>query len=118
MNMKNETNLIEGLHAEMDRVREIIKIYEKVPHNVCAFEIHVMKTSIKEAESAIAAGDTIKMLAYYNDLKEYISIAELTEICRMLDMDVDATFKIALHAEFLQMTMIELIDQLFSYGNN
>ena len=46
------------------------------------------------------------------------SIAELTEICRMLDMDVDATFKIALHAEFLKMTMVELTDQLFSYGNN
>jgi hypothetical protein len=44
-------NLIEALHSEMDRVREIIKEYDDLPNNAGAFASGMMKA--------------------YNDLKEY-----------------------------------------------
>lgn len=64
-------NIIEGLHSEMDRVREIIKEYDSVPNNAGAFASGMMKQSIKNAEAAIATGDTIGMMKCYDDLKEY-----------------------------------------------
>ena len=64
-------NIIEGLHQEMDRVREIIKIYDEVPNNAGAFASGIMKNSIKNAEMLIAIGDTIGMMKAYNDLKDY-----------------------------------------------
>ena len=64
-------NLIEGLHEEMDRVREIIKIYDEVPNNAGAFASGMMKHSIKNAEQLMAIGNTIGMMKAYKDLKEY-----------------------------------------------
>jgi len=64
-------NLIDGLHEEMKRVREIIDIYDELPKNAGAFASGMMKFSIDNAESLIAAGDTVGMFKAYNDLKEY-----------------------------------------------
>ena len=64
-------NLIEGLHEEMDRVREIIKTYDELPNNAGAWASANMKHSIKNAESLLAIGDTIGMIKAYNDLKKY-----------------------------------------------
>jgi hypothetical protein len=64
-------NLIEGLHKEMDRVREIIKIYDDLPNNAGAFASGMMKFSIENAENLMAIGDTIGMMKALNDLKEY-----------------------------------------------
>jgi len=64
-------NLIEGLHSEMDRVREIIKEYDSLPNNAGAFASGMMKFSIKNAENLMAIGDTIGMMKALNDLKQY-----------------------------------------------
>jgi argininosuccinate lyase len=64
-------NLIEGLHQEMDRVREIIKEYDSLPNGSGAFASGMMKFSIKNAEEKIATGDTIGMMQAFKDLKEY-----------------------------------------------
>lgn len=64
-------NLIEGLHSEMDRVREIIKEYESLPNNAGAFASGMMKFHIKNAESTMATGDTVGMLMALKALQEY-----------------------------------------------
>ena len=64
-------NLIEGLHSEINRVREIIKVYDGLPNNSGAFASGMMKFSIKNAENLMAIGDTIGMIKALNDLKEY-----------------------------------------------
>jgi hypothetical protein len=64
-------NLIEKLHSEMDRVREIIKEYESLPNNAGAFASVMMKFSIKNAKNLMAIGDTIGMMSALKDLQEY-----------------------------------------------
>jgi len=64
-------NLIEGLQEQMNRVREIISEYDSLPNNAGALASGFMKISIKNAEKAIANGDTIAMLAAFEDLKTY-----------------------------------------------
>jgi len=64
-------NLIEGLHKEIERVREIIIIYDALPSNAGAFSSGMMKYSIENAEKLMAIGDTVGMMKAYNDLKEY-----------------------------------------------
>ena len=43
-------NLIEGLHSEINRVREIIKVYDGLPNNSGAFASGMMKFIIKKTE--------------------------------------------------------------------
>lgn len=62
-------NLIEGLQSEMNRVREIIKVYETIPTGALAATM--MKMDIAETEKAIATGDTVEMMRCYEDLKGY-----------------------------------------------
>lgn len=62
-------NLIEGLFAEMNRVRLIIKVYEETPAG--NFAASLMKISIKECEKAIANGDVVAMVKSYQDLTDY-----------------------------------------------
>jgi hypothetical protein len=64
-------NMIEGLHKEMDRVREIITVYEETAGQAGAFAIGMMRHSIKSAEQAIAGSDTIAMITAHEDLKGY-----------------------------------------------
>lgn len=62
-------NLIEGLQYEMNRCRELLKMYESIPQGV--FGATVIKQSIKEAEEAINNGDTVQMMACYEQLKSH-----------------------------------------------
>jgi len=63
--------LLEGLQEEMNRVREIIKIYDKLPNNAGDFVSGMMKQSVKKAESLIVIGDIIEIAEAYKELKEY-----------------------------------------------
>jgi len=62
-------NLMEGLCAEIDRVKEIADEYESFPNG--AFAAAFMRQDIKEAEEARNNGDTVKMIFYYQKLGEY-----------------------------------------------
>lgn len=46
------------------------------------------------------------------------SIGEINQIAKFMDGDIEATLKIARHAEFIGISMHELIEVIFSYGNN
>ena len=61
-------NLIEGLQSEMNRCRELVELYDEIPAG--AFGSTMIKAEIKKAESAIASGDTVKMLSCYKSLQE------------------------------------------------
>jgi hypothetical protein len=63
-------NLIEGLQAEMNRVREMELIYAELPGNVGAFAIAMIKIEIEKAEKAIAEGDTIMMMTALTELQK------------------------------------------------
>lgn len=69
--IKEPKNIIEGLFEEMDRVRGIIKEYEDLPDNGGGIAAALMKVAIKEAEYAIAHGDTVGMIRCYRGLKDY-----------------------------------------------
>jgi hypothetical protein len=64
-------NLIEGLQSQMNRVREIIKVYEELPNNAGAFASGMMQFSISNAEKMIASSDTKGMIMAYKDLESY-----------------------------------------------
>ena len=61
-------NLMDGLIKEMNRAREVLKMYEEIPQG--AFGAVFIRQSITEAEKAISSGDVVAMLAAYHDLKE------------------------------------------------
>jgi len=61
-------NLIEGIQAELERNRELLKDYLEIPTG--AFGATMIKLGIEAAEKAIAQGDTVQMLRCYNELKE------------------------------------------------
>ncbi len=60
-------NLIEGLLAELNRNREILKLYESIPEGVIG--TIMIKRSIAAAEHAMSEGDTVGMMRAYDDLK-------------------------------------------------
>lgn len=62
---------MQGLQREMNRVREIIKEYDKLPNNAGAFASGMMKNSIQNAEHLIVIGDTIGMMKAFSDLESY-----------------------------------------------
>ena len=62
-------NIIEGIQEECDRVRKVMEIYKTVPMGHLAASL--MAESIKQAERAIASGDTVGMVLIYKDLKGY-----------------------------------------------
>jgi hypothetical protein len=63
-------NLLEGLFAEMNRLRDVaIPRYQELGP-AGEFAIMCMRVDILEAEAAIASGDTVVMLRKYAQLKE------------------------------------------------
>ena len=60
-------NLIEGIQSQMNRCREVLKIYEQVPQG--GFGTMMIKQSIAAAEKSIASGDVIEMLKCYKALE-------------------------------------------------
>jgi len=61
-------NLIEGLQSEMNRCRELIKIYESIPSGL--FGLTMIKQEIEHAEKAIAESDTVEMVKCYENLRK------------------------------------------------
>ncbi len=67
--VSKESNLMDGLFKEMNRVRELQKAYEEIgPAGL--FGLAMIKQDIQKAEQAIKENDVIKMLVAYNSLKE------------------------------------------------
>jgi hypothetical protein len=64
-------NLIEALQLEIERVKEIVEVYDSLPNNAGLFASTMMKTSIKKAEMNIQFVDTVGMIQSLNDLKSY-----------------------------------------------
>lgn len=61
-------NLIQGLHKELDRVRELLKLYEEIPEGF--FGASLIKVAIKKAEQAIEEEDIVKETVAYKELKD------------------------------------------------
>ncbi len=64
-------NLMQGLCEEIDRVKEILKVYESLPLGVGAFAAALMKQDVLRAEQCRNSGDAIEMIKLLNSLKEY-----------------------------------------------
>lgn len=62
------SNLIEGLLAELRRVRKLKQIYEEIGTSG-AFGVAVMESSILNAEGAMASGDIAAMVRALEDLR-------------------------------------------------
>lgn len=63
------TTLAEALPAEIERVQELIPMYEAVPMGFIAATM--MRNSIKMAHNAMVSGDVVTMLRVLEDLKGY-----------------------------------------------
>lgn len=62
--------LAEELPREQERVRRLIGIYRSIgPAGL--FAIHLMQTSLKQAEIASANGDVVAMIRALEDLRGY-----------------------------------------------
>lgn len=60
-------NLVDGLHKQMARARELQKLYDTIPGGV--FGAGVVASTIQRAEQSIASGDVVEMLQAYNALE-------------------------------------------------
>lgn len=61
--------LADALPREIERVQELIPIYESVPMGHIAASL--MRASIRAAHSAMMAGDVVAMIQVFKDLKGY-----------------------------------------------
>lgn len=61
-------NLIEGIQAELDRVRELIRVY-KTLGPAASFAIMMHEQAILLAEKAIADQDTVAMVRAFKTLQ-------------------------------------------------
>ena len=61
-------NLIEGLQREMNRNRELLEEYKKIPTG--GFGAAEISSKIDVAEKAMAQWDTLAMMVAYKELKE------------------------------------------------
>lgn len=60
-------NLIEGIHKQMNRARELRKVYEGIP--VGFIGCGIIDIAIKQVEHSIETGDAVEMLAAYGALE-------------------------------------------------
>lgn len=60
-------NLISELQSEINRCRELVSIYEKIPTG--AFGAAAIKMDIRDAENAISEIDTVRMIRCLARLK-------------------------------------------------
>lgn len=68
--MSDDTStLADALPREIERVQELIPIYESVSMGFIA--AGMMRESIKRAHAAMVSGDVVAMLRVYEDLKGY-----------------------------------------------
>ena len=61
-------NLMESLHAELKRARELLEMYESIPTG--AFGAAVIRKTIKHAEASIQDGDVVEMIKAHEHLKK------------------------------------------------
>jgi hypothetical protein len=66
---ENMETIGDALPKEIERVQEIIKVYEEIPAGKIAAEM--MKQDIKKAHEAMISGDLTAMIAAYQSLQEY-----------------------------------------------
>ncbi len=62
-------NLMEALLDEIQRVTELLHLYDEIPTGV--FAATMMRQSIERAKTAIAEEDVVKMAQSYKDLEGY-----------------------------------------------
>lgn len=62
-------NLMDGLFSEMERVRELRKMYESIGQ-AGAFGVVMLNQALELAEQSIKENDVVKMLQAYQALKE------------------------------------------------
>lgn len=62
-------NLVEGLLEQMNRCRELLKVYAKLPEGAGMFAKMMIEREIKTAEDALGSGDTVAMMKAYATLK-------------------------------------------------
>lgn len=67
--MSEIKNLMQGLCEEIDRVKEIVQVYESTLNG--HFAAFFMKQDVEAAENARNIGYTIQMMALYEKLKGY-----------------------------------------------
>lgn len=63
------SNLMDGLFEQMNRVRELIQEYKKLPGNAGMIGAMLMQQDINAAENSIKENDVVKMLVTYEKLK-------------------------------------------------
>lgn len=66
--MEDEENLMDGLLRQMNRAREIKKLYDEIPEG--RFGSMMIQQMITHAEKSISSGDVVEMLYSYSELKE------------------------------------------------
>lgn len=67
---KEPQNLMDGLFTEMNRAREIKKMYDEIPQG--KFGSIMIQQSIDRAEKSIKDNDVIEMLSAYKELQEIV----------------------------------------------
>ncbi len=61
--------LTEGLLSQMNRVRDLITLYNRLPGGDGFITASHMKTDIQNAEEALSTGNVIQMLISFKTLK-------------------------------------------------
>jgi len=61
-------NLLDGLREELNRCRELLRIYEGIPAG--QFGAAMIRKDIEEGEAAISSGDVVRMISSYKSLKD------------------------------------------------
>lgn len=67
--MTEPMTLAQALPREIERVQELLPLYDAIPTGI--FAATMMRNSIKIAHEAMMNGDVVEMLRVYEDLKGY-----------------------------------------------
>lgn len=62
-------NLMSGLLDEIDRNKELLKLYEELPDNAGGLAVTFLKLDLLNARKAIEENDVVKMLQVFQALK-------------------------------------------------
>jgi hypothetical protein len=65
----NAMNLVEGILAECNRVRQLVPFYEELGP-VGAFGAAMLKAAVAEGEASLGSGDVVRMAAAFKSLQE------------------------------------------------
>lgn len=62
-------NLVEGLHKQIARAKELRKLYDELPGGAGVFGAEMIQRRIEQAEASIGSGDIVVMMAEYRALE-------------------------------------------------